>query len=206
MIDKIQCKKRIGCDIHTNLIDLLKHTQTNIDDIPERILEDEYKTVKENRGDYPSWYVGLVGFCASFGAKFFGGYARDSRSDNSGKWSVGAIRNLKKQAPDIKDIKFLNMKFQDLPIEKIKGYVIYCDIPYKDTTKYSTNGFPYEEFYEWVKMLSAHNIVLISEYFMPSDFICIWQKEVRTFLDSNKSKGDDRNMRVEKLFTYKNNN
>jgi len=158
---------------------------------------------KKNKENYPDWYLGLVGFCASFGAKYFGGYARDSKDDNSGKWSAGAIKNLKKQIPNIKDVKFKNISFLDLPLDKIKNYVIYCDIPYKDTTKYSTGGFPYEEFYEWVKEASKNNIVLISEYNMPEEFICIWQKETKTLLDSNKEKSDDKNIRIEKLFTYR---
>ena len=145
----------------------------------------------------------LVGFCASFGAKYFGGYARDSKADNSGKWSAGAIRNLKKQLPNIKDVRFVNADFNSLPLDKIKNYVIYCDIPYHGTTKYATETFPYEQFYEWVKKASVHNTVLISEYSMPDDFTCIWSKETKTLLDSNKDKNDDKNIRIEKLFTYK---
>lgn len=159
--------------------------------------------MQQNRSNYPDWYLGLVGFCASFGAKYFGGYARDSRDDNSGKWSAGAIKNLKKQIPNIKKVTFLNMAFQDIPIDRIKDYVIYCDIPYRGTTKYKTEQFPYEEFYEWVKVASIHNVVLVSEYSMPDEFDCIWQKETKTLLDSNKSKGDAENIRIEKLFTYK---
>ncbi|WP_249311928.1 DNA adenine methylase [Congzhengia minquanensis] len=202
MIDKIKCRKRIGCDIHKQLIELLKYAQEHETELPERILENEYKEVKQNKENYPDWYLGLVGFCASFGAKYFGGYARDSKDDNSGKWSAGAIRNLKKQISNIKDVKFINLNFQSLPLDKIKNYVIYCDIPYRGTTKYATDSFPYEEFYEWVKVASVNNTVLISEYSMPDDFTCIWQKETKTLLDSNKSKADKNNIRIEKLFTY----
>lgn len=204
MIDKIKCKKRIGCDIHKQLIALLQYAQLHEEDLPERILEDEYKMVQANKKEFPDWYVGLVGFCASFGAKYFGGYARDSKSDNSGKWSAGAIKNLKNQLPKIKDVEFRNICFQDLPLDQIDNYVIYCDIPYRGTTKYVTDTFPYEEFYDWVKAASVNNIVLISEYAMPDEFTCIWQKETRTLLDSKKQKSDDKNVRVEKLFTYVN--
>lgn len=203
MIDKIECKNRIGCDIHKQLIALLQYSQEHEKDLPEIILEEEYKTVQNNKENYPDWYLGLVGFCASFGAKYFGGYARDSKSDNGGKWSSGAIKNLKRQLPQIRDVKFRNIRFQDLPLDKIKNYVIYCDIPYRGTTKYKTETFPYEEFYEWVKVASINNIVLISEYSMPEEFTCIWSKETKTLLDSNKNKDDDGNIRIEKLFTYK---
>ena len=202
MIDKIKHKKRIGCDIHKQSIELLKYAQEHETELPERILENEYKEVQQNKENYPDWYLGLVGFCASFGAKYFGGYARDSKGDNSRKWSAGAIRNLKKQIPNIKDVKFINLNFQAIPLKKIKNYVIYCDIPYRGTTKYATNSFSYEEFYEWVKVASMNNTVLISEYSMPDDFTCIWQKETKTLLDSNKNKDDKNNIRVEKLFTY----
>lgn len=204
MIDKIECKKKIGCDIHKQLVELLNYARSNSHKLPDRILEDEYKKVKDNKEQFEDWYVGLVGFCASFGAKYFGGYARDGKGDNSGKWSAGAIKNLKKQCENLKDTKFIHMAFQDIPKDKIQGYVIYCDPPYRGTTKYKTETFPYDEFYQWVKDMSVHNTVLVSEYNMPDEFECIWQKEHKTLLDSNKSSGDSKNVRVEKLYTYRN--
>jgi len=202
MIDKITCKKKIGCDIHKQLIALLNFAKEHPEQLPDRILEWEYKQVQQNPKHFPDWYVGLVGFCASYGAKYFGGYARDSRNDNSGKWSAGAIKNLKNQVPFLQDVEFINIKFQDLPLDKIRGYVIYCDPPYKDTTKYKTNNFPYDEFYSWVKAASIYNKVLISEYWMPDEFTCIWEREVKTLLDSNKKTKDISNTRIERLFTY----
>lgn len=202
MIDKIQCSNKIGCDIHKQLISLLQYAQEYGDLLPERISEDTYNEVKNNKEKYEDWYLGLVGFCSSFGAKYFGGYARDGKGDNSGKWSAGAIKNLKKQIPNLKNIKFQCCSFLDLPKDKIKGYVIYCDIPYKGTTKYKTEEFPYEEFYEWVKEMSISNTVLISEYNMPDEFECIWEKEHKTLIDSNKSSGDKDNVRIERLYTY----
>ena len=202
MIDKIQCSNKIGCDIHRQLIALLQYAQEYGDLLPERILEDTYNEVKNNKEKYEDWYLGLVGFCSSFGAKYFGGYARDGKGDNSGKWSAGAIKNLKKQIPNLKNIKFQCCSFLDLPKDKIRGYVIYCDIPYKGTTKYKTEEFPYEKFYEWAKEMSIHNTVLISEYNMPDEFECIWEKEHKTLIDSNKSSGDKDNIRIERLYTY----
>ncbi|MGL5767682.1 MAG: DNA adenine methylase [Sarcina sp.] len=199
MIDKIKCKKKIGCDIHKELIALLNKAKEDIDTMPNCILEEEYIVVKNNKDDYEDWYVGLVGFCASFGAKYFGGYARNSKQDTSGKWSIGAIKNLKKQAPNLKDIEFVNCSFLDLPKDKIKGYVIYCDIPHKGTTKYKTEKFPYEEFYKWAKEMSKDNIVLISEYNIPEEFKCIWEKELKTSLGSGVN-GDSKKERIEKLF------
>lgn len=45
--------------------------------------------------------------------------------------------------------------------------LIYCDIPYKNTTEYSDGGFDYESFYDWAEKQSEP--VIISEYAMPAE-------------------------------------
>lgn len=199
MIDKIECKKKIGSDIHKYLIALLNELTKGWTP-PENLDEATYKDIQKNYNKYPDYLVGYAGFQLSYGGKWFGGYRRDKIGKRN--YSKEAYNNTVKQIPHLKDIKFINRDFRELPLDKIKGYVIYCDIPYRGTTKYHTNEFPYEEFYEWVKAASVYNTVLISEYNMPEEFTCIWSKEVKTLLDSNKESGDDANTRIEKLFTY----
>ena len=201
MIDKIKCEKRIGNDIHKELIALFKKLQEGWMP-PEHISEEEYKKVQNNKTEYPDYYVGYVGFQLSYGGKWFGGYRRDKIGKRN--YSAEAYKNTMDQLPNLKDIKFINKDFRELSLDKIRGYVIYCDIPYRGTTKYHTDEFPYEEFYSWVKAASTYNTVLISEYDMPEEFECIWSKEVKTLLDSNKSSGDDTSTRIERLYTYSN--
>lgn len=198
MIDKIKCEYKFGSDIHPYLIILLKQAQADTGVFPETISEEEYKAVRANPQNYPNWYVGLVGFC-SFGGKWWGGYPRGYKADKATPRDIcnETIRNLVKQAPNLKDIKFDCANYVDYG-NRLKGYVIYCDIPYKNSTKYATQDFNYEEFYEWCRHMSQHNIVLISEYSMPDDFECIWSKELKCTLDK-----DSRSDRVEKLFKWK---
>lgn len=196
IIDKIKCDNKYGSDIHKELIALLQHIQTTTDDVPLCISEEEYIKVKNNKEQYEDWYVGLVGFCGSFGAKYFGGYGRDKKGENNSRRSTSAIKNLLKQAPNLKGIHFECKDFRE--IKNIQGYTIYCDIPYRDTTKYKTKEFPYEEFYTRCREMSKDNFVLVSEYNMPDDFKCIWQKETTTNFDSNRTNASKR---VEKLFT-----
>jgi len=206
MIDKIKHHNKIGCDIHEELIELLKYVQENYMKLPKTITEDEYNIVRNNKENYPKWYVGLVGFCATFGAKYFGGYARGFKADKITPRDIPSesIRNIVKQSPNIKGVKFYNCSFQELIKDKIVRYVIYCDIPYKGTLEYKNNGFPYEEFYDWAVELSKNNTVLISEYEMPEDkFKCIWEKEHKVLIDSNKNSEDKNNIRIERLFTVK---
>lgn len=134
---------------------------------------------------------------------FFGGYSRGKTNKGENRdYNLEAYRNLKKQAPNLQGIKFKTCDFRD--IRDVKNYVIYCDIPYRNTTQYLTSkDFPYEEFYEWCKEKSKNNIVLISEYYMPKEFECIWQKGIKTSIDSNRKANDTNNDRIEKLFIYK---
>lgn len=196
MIDKIRCYHKYGSDAHKYLIALLRHVQNNVDDLPDTITEDEYNAVRANMGDYPDWYVGLVGF-ATFGAKWFGGYPRGFKADGVTPRDITneAIRNIKKQSPNLKGIEFSCRNFLDCPTN-IKNFVIYCDPPYRDTTKYATGDFPYDKFYQWCKDMAKNNIVLISEYYMPDDgFECIWQGNLKCTLDKNS-----RIDKTEKLF------
>ena len=203
IIDKIQCNNKIGCDIHEELIELLKYVANLNNSIPDMISEEEYNNVKNNKENYPKWYVGLVGFCSTFGAKYFGGYARSKKDKFDGEKSYLALKNLNKQRDNLINIKFECCDFRD--IKDISDYVIYCDPPYRNTTKYKTETFPYEEFYDWCREMSKNNIVLISEYWMPNDFKCIWEKESKVNFDSNRKANDDKNKRIEKLFICKNN-
>ena len=204
IIDKIKCNNKYGSDINKYLIALLDHISKDISDVPMKISEEEYQKVKNNKNNYEDWYVGLVGFCATFGAKFFGGYGREKDKNNKDKLksiSTERINNLIKQSPNLNNIHFKCCSFKEL--NHVKNYVIYCDPPYKGTTKYATKIFPYEEFYDWCREMSKNNVVLISEYNMPDDFKCIWSKETITSLNNNRKSDDNKNIRVEKLFICK---
>ena len=75
--------------------------------------------------------------------------------------------------------------------------MIYCDIPYKNTTEYSDGGFDHESFYDWAEKQSEP--VIISEYAMPEErFERIDFIEKRSLLSSGAS-----SIREEGLFVPK---
>lgn len=201
MIDKIKCDNKVGYDINNYLIELLNYLKTG-DLIPYSISEVEYNNVKDNKDMYEDWYVGLVGFGATFGAKWFGGYARGFKSDKITLRDIPneGLNNLRNQREKLKNITFINNSYDKLV--DIRNSVIYCDPPYKGTLKYN-NIINYDDFYKWCIEMAKHNIVLISEYEMPEDkFINIFTKDVNVNIDSNKIKNGNRK-RVEKLFIVK---
>ena len=197
MIDKIKCPCKIGNDIHKYLIALLNHVSETTDDLPDTITEEEYNAVRTNPSNYPDWYVGLVGFC-SFGGKWWGGYPRSFKNDGITPRDMPneIIRNLKKQAPNLKTIQFFCNDYAEVKPSETKGYVIYCDPPYQNSLKYSTSSFPYDDFYNWCRKMSVTNKVFISEYAIPDDFKCIWTKDIKCTVDKAS-----RTNRTEKLFT-----
>jgi hypothetical protein len=74
--------------------------------------------------------------------------------------------------------------------------LVYCDIPYKNTTPYCKKEvglFDHEKFYEWVRCNSDKYEIYISEYKknIPEDFKIIWEME------SNKEIRDKENKRKE---------
>ena len=81
--------------------------------------------------------------------------------------------------------------------------VLYCDPPYENTTKYSTNKFDYDKFWNWCKVMSKNNYVYISSYEAPNDFKCIWHKDTLANFASKRKSADQQNKRIEKLFIYK---
>jgi site-specific DNA-adenine methylase len=199
LIDKIVHPNKFGSDIHPYLIALLKQTQSDSSIIPLHISEEEYLSVRDNKDNYEPWYVGLVGFCATYGSRYFEGYARGFKSDGITPRDIPneRINNLIKQAPDLKGVNFNCLNYKDVNSD-IHNFVIYCDPPYRNTKKYNVEQFNYEEFYKWCIQMAKNNIVLVSEYNMPEDkFECIWSKKTKTMLDSLKDEGYER---VEKLF------
>ena len=201
MIDKIKCENRIGCDIHKELIAMWNELQKGWIP-PSHITEEEYINVRDNKEKYPDYYVGYVGYHATFGAKYFAGYARSFKADGvtPRDQSNEAYRNTMKQLPNVMDVKFVNADFKTLDIKKA---VIYCDPPYQGTTKYETDAFDYDEFWDWCRKNSKDNIVFVSEYNAPDNFECVWSKQHLANFDCNRGDDTSKKIRVEKLFTYK---
>lgn len=99
------------------------------------------------------------------------------------------------QVSQIQGIKLICKNYLDIDMSGLRNALIYCDPPYQGTTKYSTKNFDYGKFYDWCREVGKTNILCVSEYNMPDDFTCIWQKTVTTSL-----KVQEHEVRTEKLF------
>ncbi len=82
-------------------------------------------------------------------------------------------------------LKMIAGDYRDVVIPD--GAVVYCDIPYSATTKYSKVDFNHNTFYDWCEAQS--NLVVISEQSMPDDrFVCVATRlKTRTMCATDKS-------------------
>jgi len=190
MITQVTHHTKIGYDINEYVIALLKLAQADPDVLrnAECFSKRACQYVKENKELFQPWYVGAVGILPSYGCLWMGTYMNDKEP---GRFEKG-VRGLLKQ--DLRGISLICSDYKNIPIGE--GNAVYCDPPYRDRDLYKM-PFNHDEFYEWVRVISKHNIVLVSEYEMPADFTCVWQMEVTPRIN-NKSK-----KRFEKLFIYK---
>lgn len=148
---------------------------------------------KDNR--YGKDLIGWVGFMGSFNGRFFdGGYS--GHDVNGRDYIREQINNTLSQICELKGVEWFSKDYKDVRLPS--GSVIYCDIPYKGTKQYSTSKyFDYDYFYSWCReMKEKGHKVFISEYDMPEDFICVWEKEVTNSMNQTKTKKP-----IEKLFT-----
>ena len=186
--------ERYCYDINEYLIEMYKAVQNGWTP-PAIITEEEYDYIRNNK-DKDKPLTGFVGIGCSYSGKWFGGYARNKTGRN---YCLNAHNSILKQLNEIRDIKFDCKDYKDLEFDDC---LIYCDPPYKDTTKYPIIGeFNTEEFWNVMRNWSKNNIVIISEYEAPYDFECI--KEIHTKTDIRNSDGK-RESRVERLFKFKN--
>ena len=130
--------------------------------------------------------VGWYGFMGSFNGRFFdGGY---SGHDVSGRDYISEqIRNTLAQVPKLRNIDWYFSDYDKIPLPEYS--TIYCDIPYKDTKQYSTSkNFDYERFYNWCREMKAQgHRVFVSEYQMPEDFKCVWEKQITNAMNQKNT-------------------
>lgn len=192
MIDKVD-GKRIGGDTNEYVIALLKALQDGYIP-PVDVSREYYYEIKNNREKYPMHLVGFIGFACSFGGKWFGGYAFDSKGTSYVKQGSSA---LVKQVQSLQGVDFYHSDYRELKIPD--NSIIYCDPPYMNTVKYR-DKFDSDVFWQWCRDKSQNGHELfVSEYNAPEDFECIKEIPMTSILNKNIQVD-----RTEKLFKWKN--
>ncbi len=198
IIDKVD-GLRIGSDSNKYVSALLDYLSKG--NLPDEISKEKYQSIKQFKDNYPDWLVGYAGVCCSYSGTWFGGFAGEVNTKVGVRnYQKEALANIEKQSPGLSGVVFKSDCYQVLSIPA--NSIIYCDIPYKNTTKYKDN-FDHESFYLWcVEKVKEGHRVFISEYTAPDDFVCVWEKEVKSSLSANGKSGGNKKS-TEKLFVHK---
>jgi site-specific DNA-adenine methylase len=166
-------KYRAG-DTHNSLLRMWNRVQKGWKP-PTHITSSQYTALKKKR---PSALKGYAGFGYSYGGLYFRGYSEKyGRKKNGEKYS----KSIQKIGKDLKDVKFTRGTYTQF--SNLKGYVIYCDPPYKNAVQNyydeklkKIETFDSDHFWKWCEKMSKNNIVIVSEYNAPNTFTKIKQK------------------------------
>lgn len=188
---------RIAADNNKYLIAMWKGLQEGRE-TPMHISKNLYSMAREEYNSgvnkaFDDFLIGWIGWMASFNGRFFdGGYSGTSGGRD---YVDEQIRNTLKQIPSLEGAVFEYSHYADLSIPE--SSMVYCDIPYSGTKQYSTStGFNHTLFWEWCRNLvdNGHK-VFVSEYTAPKDFVCVWEKAIKSYMRPSRAES-----RVEKLF------
>ena len=181
IVSAIKAPNRIANDLHKELIALHKAVQQGWVP-PSVVTEEDYKQAKQAEDHLKAF----IGFGCSFSGKYFGGYARGEGDRN---YTLNAKNTLLKKHQNMKDVEFFNLSYSEVSIPS--NSLVYCDIPYKDTTKYSTDSFDHSSFYSWCKDMKAkgHDVV-VSEYLcnVPEGWEVIWKHKSKKICETKMVK------------------
>jgi DNA adenine methylase len=186
---------RIASDNFLPLIEMWKAIQSGWTP-PQEVSEEDFKFIKySNDESVPLYLKGYVGFNLAFGASWLGGYARAANGAKIRNPGKEAYNNISKQFSLLEGVSFICTDYTTLTIPS--NSIIYCDPPYRNTVKYPVD-IVYDHFYQWCRdMKGTGHTIYISEYSMPEDFTCVWEKEVnRNLIRTNTTL-----TKIEKLFT-----
>ncbi len=149
----------------------------------------------------PTAERGYIGFTFSYGGQFFCGPHRNTYGM---KYTDNSV-NISNIAYDMKHVKFYNRDYSYYKPETYKNHIIYCDPPYngKGISKYydddlNLQSFNSVDFWQWCREMSKYNLVIISEYSAPDDFIPIYSFNSKRFVNRNLD------TKTESLYMYKN--
>lgn len=129
-----------------------------------------YKSRQDDADPLTAWY----GIALSFGGKWFGGVARNSRIKRDHGYESQRTSTAEKTA-QLREVRSVlcNTSYDKLWIPD--GAVVYLDPPYEGRVKaHHFDTFDYQKFWQWARDLSKRCTVFVSCFECPDDFEVVY--------------------------------
>ncbi len=173
--------RRIGRDLNPHVIAALTAIRDFPHLLPNQVKEEEYRAMLKTPPDpITSW----IRFQCAFGSLFETTFARDPKK--GANYAKLGKNMAMVDHPRLQGVELTHGSYEDIEIPP--NSLIYCDPPYANVTGYSGAGkFDSEKFYQWCRDIAARgNVVFVSEYSAPDDFVEVWKKEVGINVSSQR--------------------
>ena len=190
-------KPKVACDYNEDIVNLWRECQNGWEP-PTYLSKEDREFIKTQKSSalrcFASHGTSFGGVCWG---SYIGNYNKGLEHIKTSSESIVRVTKM------IKDVQFLDSRsYLDF---SPKNSTIYCDPPYVTARKSTLSvenfkGFNHEEFWDVMrKWVYDGNIVIVSEYTAPSDFVCVWEKKLSLAIIRNRYNGHDR---IEKLFVH----
>lgn len=174
-------KKWYASDMHKSLILMWKAIVKGWKP-PVFVSETEWQKLKNS--PQPSAAKAYAGFGFSFSGIFFSGYCgKYEKCEGKPKYP----NKLSRIGEIVSKVKFSSGEYNEIH-KGVKNFIIYCDPPYQSTKEnryydetLKLQKFDHSSFWEWCRKMSKHNLVLVSNFTAPSDFVELDSDKRRIF-------------------------
>lgn len=183
-----------ACDANPLLIRLLRAVQR--DERLPTVSRAEYGRLREQTG--VTLRRAVAAFTYSFNGKEWGGYTGPYVTNGQHRHPTAERRRYYARLADAPAFADATLRCCSYAALRPHHKLIYCDPPYRGTEGYGDLAFDHDHFWATMRKWAKNNIVFVSEYAAPADFVCVAQQtKAGTFA------GGTRDHRVERVFVHR---
>lgn len=172
--------KYLAGDINESIIEMWKAVQGGWIP-PTDCSEEEYDKLR-HLTTVSSAEKGFIGHSCSFGGQYFSSfknkYLHGVSTEQKQKRIAGQSDRVVRIGKEVTGVDFSAGDYEQF--DGLRNYVIYCDPPYDGSTNsYYTEDrrlrkFEHDNFWDWCRKIGRDNIVFVSGYNVPDDFLLVW--------------------------------
>lgn len=168
-LHQLKLNNYVASDLSESLILMWIAAQKGWKPPTKLITREKFYKLKKSRAS--SALKGYLGHFYAFMGKYFVTFDNRKTQNEANRQSV-KITNLGLK------LKRVNFTAGDYKTQSdLKQFVIYLDEPYQEQSRYYQEGgqrqpsFDHEEFWQWCRTMSRENLLFISAYSAPDDFV-----------------------------------